>query len=256
MTNSHSDKNFILDNILSPIRGVIFTFLYFPLLTAILGLAGILSVVITGHRRGMERVSQIWAQSVLDFLNIKVIESGRDLRPKTGCLYLFNHTSFLDIMVMMAKIEAIHFGAKIELFRIPIFGRSMKMAGVLPIARNNREEVMQVYKAAEERAQQGEQFALSPEGKRNHEEKLLRFKSGPFVFAINAGIPVVPVVIKGASLLWSKGTFIPCVGRWKSEIQMVYLPCTKSNEYSLEKRSELSKKVREQMLPYFPGSEI
>jgi 1-acyl-sn-glycerol-3-phosphate acyltransferase len=238
-------------------RSVIFTFVYFPIVTVFFASTGIILTKIVGHRRPMKKVTQAWSRWTLFFLSIKIIETGRENVPEnSACLYLFNHTSFLDILAMASRLDKVHFGAKIELFKIPIFGASMKVAGVLPIARQKRDEVMKVYKEAEARATLGEQFALAPEGGRNAEEVLLPFKSGPFIFAINAKLPIVPVVILGASQLWKKGTFLPAINSWRSEIHIHYLKKVDVSEYQVANRVELSTKVREMMLPYFPLNDL
>ena len=236
------------------IRSAIYILIFFPLVTAVLGIIGMSLTRITGRREIMDRFSRTWSRTTLFCLNIEVIEIGREHLKKDDCLYLFNHTSFFDIMVMQARLAAVHFGAKIELFKIPIFGRSMRVAGMLPIARERREEVMRVYKEAEERARNGEQFALSPEGGRNNEEYLLPFKSGPFIFAINAGLPLTPVVIKGAREAWPKGHLVPASRQWKHIITVQYLPRVSVSGLTVTDRAELAKKVRGMMLPFFPGS--
>lgn len=233
------------------LRALIFTFLVFPLVTAVLSAMGYLGYVFTGHRRMIDLCGKWWAQSVIWFLGVRCVVKGLEHRPTSGCLYLFNHSSFLDIFVIVKEVFGIRFGAKIEFFSVPIFRLALIAAGVLPIARNNREKAIKVLHEAEERARRGEKFALSPEGGRNHEEKLLPFKSGPFIFAIKAGVPVVPVIIKGAHAAWPKGSFFPCIHSWHEEISVEFLPAVPTTQYSVETRNELSHFVREIMLPYF-----
>jgi 1-acyl-sn-glycerol-3-phosphate acyltransferase len=122
---------------------------------------------------------------------------------------------------------------------------------VLPIARSNREEVFRVYKQVTDTMQPDDYFALSPEGGRSVEETLLPFKTGPFVFAIQAKLPIVPVVIRGARDIMPKGTLIPNRSKWKTEIEVRFLPMVDSTAYSYETRSELVDLVFKQMKAYF-----
>jgi len=236
------------------LRAVVFTFFVFPLVTAFLSALGAIVFQVTRNRRMVDWCGNAWARSVIFFMGVEVEAKGRENIPKGGCLFLFNHTSFFDIFVMVQDIYGIRFGAKIEFFSIPIFRLALKSAGVLPIARNNREKAIQVLLDAEERARQGERFALAPEGGRNSEEILLPFKSGPFIFAIKAGVPVVPVIIKGAHAAWPKNSFLPCLRHTHEKITVEYLPPIETKEYTVERRGDLSQRVRELMLPFFPGS--
>ncbi len=68
----------------------------------------------------------------------------------------------------------------------------MELCGVLPIDRGNRNKVMKVYENAIARVNRGEAFALAPEGTRQKQVELGRFKRGPFEFAINAQMDIVP----------------------------------------------------------------
>jgi 1-acyl-sn-glycerol-3-phosphate acyltransferase len=201
-----------------------------------------------------DRLIMFWCEGVLWLFGVRVIEKGRQNIPRGPCLYIFTHTSFFDIFSMSAKLEGMRFGAKIELFKIPFFGLAMRTAGVLPITRHNREKVFRVYERAGSKVSQGQQYALAPEGKRNTEEKLLPFKSGPFVFAIGAQMPLVPVIIKGACAVLPKNGILPNWKNWRAEISLEYLPAVSVEGYTRETRAQLQQQVYELMKPYFPGS--
>jgi 1-acyl-sn-glycerol-3-phosphate acyltransferase len=229
------------------IRSVIFTFLYFPLLTLICSMPGVIWYKITGSRKVIDWTSNFWCVAITKYLGVQIEETGRENIPRGGCLFLFNHTSFMDIFVMVARKRGIRFGAKVELFSIPIFNWAIRAGGILPIARHNRQDAILVLREAEERARNGEKFALAPEGGRNTEEKLLPFKSGPFIFAINSGVPIVPVIIKGAQEAWPKHTLFPCAQKWLYNVSIEYLKPIESKGFTVEDRSVLSNQVREVM---------
>lgn len=211
----------------------------------------ILLNILFNNRKIEDQVVVFWTRGCCLFFNVKVSVSGLENRPEGGFLYVFNHTSFFDIFAMNGWLGSFRFGAKIELFDIPIFGAGMRRAGILPIARSQREEVFRVYKNAEIRLKNGERFALAPEGTRQEIEKLGRFKSGPFVFAINSQVPIVPVIIKGAAAIMPKGHWLPNWGVWKSEIQLQVLLPIETKGYDLESRPQLQEKVHQIMEPYF-----
>jgi 1-acyl-sn-glycerol-3-phosphate acyltransferase len=171
---------------------------------------------------------------------------------KKGFLILFNHSSLIDIPVLYAYFpRSFRFGAKIELFKIPFFGKAMELCGVLPIDRRNRNKVMKVYENAVARVENGEAFALAPEGTRQKMAELGKFKRGPFEFAINAQMDIVPVVLAGAYDTLPKDALLLGAGRWRHKIIMQILPRVSTAGATIEKVEEFVEKVRNQMDPVF-----
>lgn len=219
-------------------------------LVAISSLCLLLNLVFN-DRRLDDAVQMSWGRISCWMFGVKVKAIGLENLPPGGCLFLFNHTSFFDIFAMAAVIRGFRFGAKIELFSIPVFGAAMRRMGVLPIDRRNREQVFSVYREAQERMRSGSRFALAPEGTRQTEEKLGPFKSGPFVFAINTAAPVVPVIIRNASMILPKHHLIPNGDTWTREVTVRLLPSVSTDGVKISDRPQLQEKVRNQMLPYF-----
>jgi 1-acyl-sn-glycerol-3-phosphate acyltransferase len=197
-----------------------------------------------------------------------------------GAVLVFNHASFFDIFALADGIPGLRFGAKIELFKIPFFGAAMMRLGMLPIDRARKESVFRIYDEATIRMQNGERFALAPEGGRTKQqpeggrtkpqpgrltsrqfsggearqspagdtdrksrEILAPFKSGPFVFAIQAQVPIVPVVIRGASQILPKGQLFPNWDRWFRDVEVRILPPLSTQNYDLKNRPDLQQQV-------------
>lgn len=219
--------------------------------TAICSLAFIILNLTINKRSLEDHIVVFWTRNACRLFGVKVEVKGLENIPPGGFLYVFNHTSFFDIFAMNGWLGSFRFGAKIELFKIPIFGPAMRRAGILPIARSQREEVFKVYSAAEARIKGGERFALAPEGTRQETERLGPFKAGPFIFAINAKAPIVPVIVKGAAAILPKGHIIPNWGVWKQTVTLEVLPPVSSQGYTLDQRPLLQEKVRKIMEPYF-----
>jgi len=234
------------------LRSLLFTLFYFPILTVVLSLSGSLNYIMTGRRTHLDWCAVTWADLTLKGLQVQLKIIGQENIPQGGCLFLFNHTSFVDIFALTAIVRSIKFGAKVELFSIPFFGQALKAAGVLPITRNNRENAIRTLTEAESRAKNGEKFALSPEGGRNFEEKLLPFKSGPFIFAIKSGVPIAPVIIHGANQVWRKKSLLPSWKQGSFEVSVEFLKPEPVNEFTVETRANLVEKVRRKMLEHFP----
>ncbi len=177
-----------------------------------------------------------WAQTLLWSFGIHVDVAGEENLPATGGgIITFNHQSHLDIpSVVVATKKQIRFGAKIELFNIPFFGPAIGSVGTLKIARDKRAEVLKIYEEASKRFKQNILFVLAPEGTRQKEPRLGRFKKGPFIFAMNAKVPVIPVVLKGAFNVLPPHKVLVNLGKWRSTIYVRFLPPIESTSYTSE----------------------
>lgn len=218
--------------------------IFFPIFLVFCSLLGLLVNFIFNNRKLDNAIVKLWTMGTCRMFGVKVDLQGAENIPQgQGAVFLFNHTSFFDIFALNGVIPPIRFGAKIELFKIPIFGPAMLRMGVLPIARKNKEEVFRVYENAQKNLEKGQFYALSPEGTRQEEEKLASFKSGPFVFAINAKALLVPVIIKGAAYALPKDSYLPMWRKWSHTITVKVLPAIDTKPYTVDQRPELQKKV-------------
>lgn len=229
------------------IRSLVAAFL-FAVITGGLSLLGITLNILFNRRRIDNWIVNNWGKLSLAVFNVKLKVYGlENLDKKQGAVLLFNHSSFMDILAMCEGLYNIRFGAKAELFKIPVFGTCMRRLGTLPIARGNREEVFRIYEEAKVRFARGERFCLSPEGGRFHSDRLLPFKAGPFVFAINSQVPLIPVVIKGAYDVWPKGKLLANSDKWSRTIEIHVLPPVPTTGFTTENRGVLQEKIYQQM---------
>ena len=108
-----------------------------------------------------------WANSICKVSGVDIKKVGFEKIPESeGCLFVFNHSSFFDILVMYGSIrKPFRFGAKSELFSVPFLGMTLKAMGALPIHRGKRSEVLKLYEKSVHRIERGESFALAPEGR-------------------------------------------------------------------------------------------
>lgn len=220
----------------------------FILATALLAFFGVILNIIFNRRKFDNWIMRTWGQVSCWLFNVQVQAYGLNhMKSVKGAIFLFNHSSFMDVLAMCKALPNIRFGAKIELFKIPLFGLCMRRFGVLPIARDNREEVFKVYEEAKIRFQRGEKFCLSPEGGRFHGSELRPFKAGPYIFAINAQVPLVPLVIKGAYEVWPKGKWLANSDRWNRTIEVHVLEPIPTQGLTLVERGYLQEKTYQLM---------
>jgi len=194
-----------------------------------------LTVIVLGAFKHHDAVTfwmALWSKAVLWFYGVEVKRDGLDKLPRSGgAVLIFNHQSHFDIPAVTAFAgRRLRYGAKIELFKIPFFGPAIRAAGCLPIARENRSEVLRIYEEASEKFREGVIFALAPEGTRQNGPVIGAFKKGPFIFATRSQVPVVPVIIEGADRVMPKGHLLVNVGKWSRTIQVRALdPMTPEN---------------------------
>jgi 1-acyl-sn-glycerol-3-phosphate acyltransferase len=161
-----------------------------------------------------------------------------------GFLLLFNHSSFFDIFALSAVLPDLRYGAKIQLFQIPIFGLAMKCAGIIPIDREHREKSIEALHDNRDRFSKGLRVALSPEGGRvGSDSELSPFKSGPFYFVLSGQGLIQPVLLQGAQDVWSKGSLFPGMKSWTHTLDLVFLPPISTESYTLDQRKELKDHV-------------
>ena len=88
---------------------------------------------------------------------------------------------------------------------MPFFGWAMWATKHITINRADRLAAVKSLARAEERLAAGISIVIFPEGTRSHDGKMLRFKKGGFLLAVQSRTPVVPVAIKGSSRILPVG---------------------------------------------------
>ncbi len=156
-----------------------------------------------------------------------------EIRPAVFC---FNHQSAADFFIVMKLIRHDFTGvAKKELARTPI-GPIFSALGAIYVDRANREKAIEAMKPAVEALKSGISVAIAPEGTRSGSKTLGPFKKGAFHLAMQAGVPIIPIVIKNAYMAMPKGSsmFKP------THIEVVVLDPV---DTSLWKRKNLNKHI-------------
>jgi 1-acyl-sn-glycerol-3-phosphate acyltransferase len=114
-------------------------------------------------------------------------------------IFLMNHQSAMDIPCAFAALPVnIRFIAKHILRYVPFLGWYMAMTGMIFINRSSHREAVKSLERAGQRIRSGKSVLAFPEGTRSRDGLILPFKRGPFVLAIKAQVPIVPVAIEGS----------------------------------------------------------
>ena len=140
-------------------------------------------------------MARIWARGILLGLGCYYrIEREQELEEGKSYMLTANHTSMLDIMLMLAVIRnPFVFVGKKELVKIPLFGFFYKRTCIL-VDRSSPKSRHEVFERAQKRLKQGMSICIFPEGGVPDETIVLdEFKDGAFRLAIEHQIPIVPI---------------------------------------------------------------
>lgn len=154
-----------------------------------------------------DKVPAWWSTLVLRAVGVKVrIHGWENVKSGEPMIFASNHVSWFDVPSLAKILPRNRFVAKSELFKVPIFGPAMRAAGMIEIQRDNRKAAFGAYEVAAERIRDGMSVVVFPEGTRGNEYPLRPFKKGPFVLAIAAGVPIVPIITHGTIEIMPRGS--------------------------------------------------
>lgn len=119
---------------------------------------------------------------------------------RAGQVYVIvsNHQSLADIPVIAHLNVDTKWLAKAELFRLPVLGWMLRMAGDVPVERSDRSKSARALLKCARYLRQGCSMVFFPEGTRSLDGKVLPFNEGPFQLAIREKVPILPVVVEGS----------------------------------------------------------
>jgi 1-acyl-sn-glycerol-3-phosphate acyltransferase len=234
--------------IIITILRTIFTAIVAIFATTIGGLGAIIAGLFgVEDRRGgiFDHTPRVWSRVILWAAGVKtVVHNPERMSGGEPRLYLSNHLSWFDIPALAGALPRYKFVAKAELFKVPVFGPAIRAIGMVPIERQNRKAAFEAYKVAAERVRAGNSVVVFPEGTRGESYAIRPFKKGPFVLAIAAGVPIVPVLLHGTHDVFPKGGWLVHKGQF--DIHLLEPVPTAGLEYT--DREELAEKVRSQIV--------
>jgi 1-acyl-sn-glycerol-3-phosphate acyltransferase len=191
-------------------------FFLIPLISAYTIVLGTLSIgsSLVG-RRGVfaHRCARAWAWLVLATTGVQVSVSGLE-RLARGRPYVFvsNHESIYDIPVVFASLPfQLRIIAKDALARFPFLGWHLRRTGHVLVHRQS--PGVSTFRRVSDLLRHGLSLIVFPEGTRNLDGRVGRFKGGIFLLAIQAGLPIVPVTVVGTRFVMPKGRLMVCPGR-------------------------------------------
>jgi 1-acyl-sn-glycerol-3-phosphate acyltransferase len=163
-------------------------------------------------------------------------------------VFLSTHQSWMDIPVMLGYLPAqLRIAAKREVFLIPFLGWHMTRAGHIAINRGSTAESIESLRRAARLLGDGVSAFLFPEGTRTRDGSLQPLKKGGFRLAVESGLPVVPVTIKGTRSAMPRGSMVLRAGPVHMHIDPP-IPTASLDEADLP---ALIEQVRDAMVRHF-----
>jgi len=170
--------------------------------------APIIVAVAAFNGRWGYRLSQLWVRIDLLLTGVRVhARRETELDPDAPYVFMSNHQSLVDVLAVVAALPEfqLRWVAKKELTRVPIFGWALRHTDHIIIDRSNHVQAMTSLRAAAEKMRRGLSVIIFPEGTRGPGDgTLLPFKKGGFVLAQEAGIPIVPIAVRGSPEILSR----------------------------------------------------
>jgi len=148
-----------------------------------------------------------WARGACRALGIRVtLEHGERLAHGRQKVMVANHNSLLDIPIIGSQLEHDYrWVAKRQMFQAPFIGWHLWLTGHVPVRRggaDSRESLRERFHAV---VAEGADLLFFPEGTRSPDGSLRPFKRGAFLAAVEEGLPVQPLVVRGSEKLMQKG---------------------------------------------------
>jgi putative phosphoserine phosphatase/1-acylglycerol-3-phosphate O-acyltransferase len=167
---------------------------------------------LTGSRREAQNFSfSLFADMASALIGLKLeVKNEHYIWEKRPAVFIFNHQSKADVIIaarlLRRDIAAV---GKKEIRNMPIIGQVMEFGGVVLIDRTNASSAIEAMAPlVDVMRKEGKSVCLAPEGTRSSSPKLGPFKKGAFHLAMQAGVPIVPIVIHNALDVAPKGDFV------------------------------------------------
>jgi 1-acyl-sn-glycerol-3-phosphate acyltransferase len=189
-----------------------------------------------------------WAKInlALALLQVHIVGLER-LNPESTYIFMANHASFLDILLVLAHVpHNFRFIVKKEFFSVPLLGAALRRCGEISIDRKNPWKALRSLKQAADRLKQGISIVVFPEGTRSLDGKIQDFKKALFILPIRSRIPVVPVLIEGTFQGLKRGSIL----LKPVPLKMTFYDPIPADSFEVRDRDLFAEKVRQILLSH------
>ncbi len=178
--------------------------------SAAVGITGTFSPIVTAlsfvGEEAMDPALNVWAKAILATSGVRTQAVGLENLPLGNFVLAVNHQSHFDALVLFAHIRRhMRFIAKMPLRKIPVFGYALARAGNVFVERTGSDADRAKLNASVVAVKDRVSIVFFAEGTRSKDGKLMPFKKGAAILAIEAGVPLVPAALGGTHEILPSG---------------------------------------------------
>ena len=173
------------------------------------------------------------------------ISGGENLDSNQAYVIVSNHQSLADIPVISHLKLDTKWLTKAELFRLPVMGWMLRMAGDVPIDRSDRRKGARAMLQCARYLRQGCSVVFFPEGTRSPDGQVLPFNEGPFQLAIREHVPILPLVVEGSGAALPRNSWIFGATR---DVQLRILEAVSVDGWNMAQVAALRDAVRQRIV--------
>jgi 1-acyl-sn-glycerol-3-phosphate acyltransferase len=128
--------------------------------------------------------------------------------PRRPYIAVSNHESIADILLLSHLPWEMKWLSKESIFKLPMMGWMMRMAGDIPVRRDEGRSRAEALQGLRDRLAKRVSVMIMPEGTRSKTDDLLPFRDGAFRVAIETGLPILPIALAGTRDALAKGSWL------------------------------------------------
>lgn len=203
-------------------------------------------------RRGgiLDWVHRGWSRLALGASGVRVRTSGLEhLKEGRSYIMMANHQGFFDIWSLLGFFPLpVRVVFKKELLLIPIFGTALKRGGHICVDRSDRSKAVEQLKRGRDKVMEiGASLLFFAEGTRSKDGRIGPFKKGGAITAMDMGLPILPIAIRGSYEILQKKSFVIRHG----VVRIRVLPEIPIDGWTHDRKDELTAQVRERIVAAF-----
>jgi putative phosphoserine phosphatase/1-acylglycerol-3-phosphate O-acyltransferase len=210
--------------------------------------AGLPIWALSGSKREAQNFSMsLFADVASALVGLKMNVTGeRYLWQERPAVFIFNHQSKADMIITSKLLRKDIAGVgKKEIGKYPLMSKILEFGGTVLIDRENTSSAIEAMQPLVDVIKnEGKSVLIAPEGTRTVSPKIGPFKKGAFHIAMQAGVPIVPIVIHNAIDVAPKGQFI----YRKATVEVEVLPPIDTSDWTKASLNSHIAGIREQYL--------
>lgn len=193
-----------------------------------------------------QKVVTHWAGGLVKTSGTRLKVTGLENIPQgQPVVIVSNHLSNFDIPILIHALQkALGFVAKVELIKIPFVSTWMKAMQCVFLERGNPRKALETMKIGAENIRRGYTMVIFPEGTRSKDGKIGHFKPGSLKLAVMAGVPILPVTLKGSDRIMRRGS----LAIHPADVEVVIAPPIQASGGADEDTQKLTEQVKQVIL--------